>query len=205
MSEVERLRTLVVVLEQEIARLKATQRRSDGAVAALFRTLSSEEYRCPGDHPSRPLTYEERMAHDDEGEYDEATGTWSNPSWQKLPQGVTWVGSGMCKEMVRLYWETEYGEYGSVLSSWPMADGPCADALRLEDDEEYQRPIWGHMMERCQLKGILKTALFSGRSAVSDLEWQLQNQQRWNEWAKEGKEAAEREAARVRWLMPRES
>lgn len=165
--EVARLRRLCVALEQEVAKYRDRHERMAGGVAALFSELNSEEYRCRGDHWSRRLTDEEVAAMAREPHPDDSGLLLVR--YDVPPADVRWVMPGQCGDTITIGTEVECDDMGYALSSYPVAGGPCAEALRL--DEGYDHPLWAEMSQRKYLRGVLAQQVdwLHGRHLVRDL------------------------------------
>jgi hypothetical protein len=70
-------------------------------------------------------------------------------------QEENWIASGRCpqKVCVTMEYDGEYGEY-----SYPVAEGPCVTALGMDEDEEYEHPLWQRCFERRRLARLLRDA-----------------------------------------------
>ena len=138
-------------------------------VDAIRKALQSVEYPCPGGHRLDGKRgdlddYADEMM--DELGYPAA---WSlddlaieHPAeYQTLRarQAENWVERGRCSQAVEITLESD-GEYGEY--SYPVASGPCVEALGMDEDEEYDHPLWQRAFERWRLAKILRDA---GRSA----------------------------------------
>ena len=119
--------------------------------------LNSNKYRCPGGHYSRLLTHEEKDLEDGHWCYGEdGEHVWV---MGRLPEGVEYILEGACKEVLTIHLETEWGEMGGTSYSYPVAEGPCAEALGLEEDEDYSHPLWARFSERRQLRALAEGRL----------------------------------------------
>lgn len=170
-QEVARLQRLCVALEQQVARYRDAHGELAGAVSMLMATLSSQEYRCRGDHWSRRLTDDEirdmqREGHPGEGDQDYLWVSYDVP-----PSDVMVIGPGQCEGTITIDLESECDDMGYTLYSYPVASGDCADALRLDEDEDYSHPIWAEMSQRKYLRGVLDQVVSwtYGKHLVRDL------------------------------------
>ena len=77
--------------------------------------------------------------------------------WKSLlaKQAENWVARGECHKTVEIMMEYD-GEYGEY--SYPVALGDCVAALGMDEDEEYERPLWQRAFERWSLEKIFRDA-----------------------------------------------
>lgn len=173
--EVTRLQRLCVALEQQVARYRDAHGEMAGAVSMLMSALSSQEYRCRGDHWSRRLTDDEQRVLD--GYDDSVTG--EDAEWLTargtVPLDVMAIGLGQCNGTITVEMESECDDMGYTLCSYPVASGDCAEALRLDEDEDYSHPIWAEMSQRQYLRGVIDQVVSwtYGKHLVRDLRSQV--------------------------------
>jgi hypothetical protein len=133
-------------------RAKPEPSTKEELVALTFvRRLYSSTYPCPGGHPTRKLNFQEKEA--EEGHY-----IWRDSELQwiegSLPPGVTNVAEGGCEKVIVITLEHETDDMGGHLYSYPVADGPCVEALGWDDDDGWYRlDILGRYSERQTLRG----------------------------------------------------
>jgi hypothetical protein len=118
--------------------------------------LYSTEYPCPGGHFSRKLTYQELDG--SEGHY-----RWMDDGLiyyeGQLPPGVKGIPEGECPEVITIILETETDDMGGSMYSYPVADGPCVEALGWEDDDSwYSSSVLGRYSERQKLRSKFSEA-----------------------------------------------
>lgn len=209
-------------------------KRQASLLHGVWKKLDSDDFRCPGEHWSRPLTdvewriwqcyregspwdyeagqpldidpLEDLVFNDYEREVWSAVtkykGSYQWPEFDK----ATWIRAGRCDGLINVTWEQETGEYGTVYSSWPVPEGPCAEALRLVDrwgctDESFddKHPVMIALAERAWLKGeIFKFFGHDGDGLIRELENDLYR-------AKGDLQDTRVAHARTLWAMPRES
>ena len=134
-------------------------------ISAIRAALHSSDYPCPGGHRLDGVRgdrydYADEMM--DEMGY---PADWNVDSlaaehpaeWVDLQKKMeeNWVERGRCDKMVEITMEYD-GEYGEY--SYPVAEGPCVEALGMDEDEEYERPLWQRAFERWSLEKILRDA-----------------------------------------------
>lgn len=137
----------------------------DSALDAIRTALNSCEYRCPGGHRLdgvRGDLYDFADEMMDELGYPpdwdlDRLAVEHPEQWRALRkrQEKNWVERGKCDQTLSIYLEYD-GEYGEI--SYPVADGPCAEALGMAEDEEYERPLWRAAFERWRLEKVLRDA-----------------------------------------------
>jgi hypothetical protein len=139
----------------------------------MYQVLRGEEFPCPGGHGTDPRTsdrfYEERkedyLAEHPE-EIDPRLGNCAlcgAETYEGFPESASYpiyadpgpplpagyLCEGECRGQVRIGTESEYGEYSMTpLATWPVASGPCSEALGLDDDEECADPLFARWAER---------------------------------------------------------
>ena len=135
------------------------------ALAAIREALHSTEYPCPGGHRldggrGDAFDYADEMM--DEMDYPadwdlDRLAVEHPEEWKALreKQAANWVDRGRCDKSVEIVMEYD-GDYGEY--SYPVAEGPCVEALGMDEDEEYERPLWQRAFERWRLKRILRDA-----------------------------------------------
>lgn len=145
-------------------------------VMALSDLLTSAEYPCPGEHGSEPNSGErgyEARRENWEAEWLAAHGYPADPEerycvtcrqrvWDHvadyelripdMPEEKDFVLAGRCDGTITVTLDEEYGEYGGgVISSWPVAEGPCAEKLGLDtcdDPSDLDYGVFQRYMER---------------------------------------------------------
>lgn len=134
-------------------------------IEAIKKVLNSCEYPCPGGHRldgvrGKYYDYADEMA-DEMGfpvEWDiDALAAEHPEAWKALlkRQEENWVQRGKCQKTVEIVMEYD-GDYGEY--SYPIAQGDCVAALGMDEDEEYERPLWQRAFERWRLLKVLLDA-----------------------------------------------
>lgn len=149
-----------------------------GLVHAILQLLQSNDYPCPGEHgdakQSGERGYEARREEWEE-QWLADHGYPADPEerycvtchqrvWDyvahydripDMPSDPTYKGAGQCKGQIQVVLDIEYGEYGSILSAWPIAHGPCAEKLGLDeadDPSDLDYGVFQRFSERCSLR-----------------------------------------------------
>lgn len=145
--------------------ISLAQKDFDGLIAAL----RSNEYVCPGEHRldggrGNPYEYPEEMmvelGYPECWSYDEMARRHPG-EYQHLLRMMerNWVDTGKCREKITITLETE-DSYAYL-----VADGPCVQALGLDEDD-YTHPIWQRVMERRKLRALIPVPDFRVESYV---------------------------------------
>ncbi len=145
-------------------------------IEALKQALKSCEYPCPGEHRLDGVRgdyyeYADEMA-DEMGfpeDWNIDTMAAEHPEeWKALRkrQEANWVEKGKCQKTIEIVLEYDGDEYTTF--SYPVAQGPCVEALGMDEDFEYERPLWQRAFERWRLLRILLDA--TRRSPAIELE-----------------------------------
>lgn len=137
------------------------------ALDAIRTALRSCEYRCPGGHRldgARGDLYDyademmDEMGYPEDWDFERLSV--EHPEEYKAlreKQEANWVASGKCGQSVEITMEYD-GEDGEY--SYPVAVGPCVEALGVDEDCEYGHPLWQRAFERWSLAKILSDAEF---------------------------------------------
>jgi hypothetical protein len=140
-----------------------------GVLEAMRDALGSTEYRCPGEHRldgvrgDRYEYLDEMM--DEMGlpvDWDADRLAVEHPEQYRAlraRQEANWVSRGACTQAITIDLEYDGDEYATY--SYPVASGPCAAALGMDEDFEYERPLWQAAFERWRLQRIFLDALRS--------------------------------------------
>lgn len=122
------------------------------ALARLKAWVMSDEYLCPGGHYSRVLTYDEKeQIHGHTCWTEDGVVYRSRP----LPLGVTYVLHGACEETIVIDLEWEADDMGGSRYSYPVAEGPCVEALGYDEEPLYDSPLMGQFVERRRIRKLL--------------------------------------------------
>lgn len=131
-------------------------------LSALQKALHSCEYPCPGGHRLDGVRGDRYDFVDETMDEMGLPSEWGDDDlsvehpeeWKALlaKMSENWVEPGHCTQTVEitLEYDGEYGEY-----SYPVAEGPCAAALGMDEDEDYSHPLWQRAFERWSLEKIL--------------------------------------------------
>jgi hypothetical protein len=124
------------------------------AISLLESILSSATYACPGGHrkDGKPLEIDE----DEELVFVSVEG--KEEKVDQFSRDMYW-SPGQCPNVIEIGWDYEYDDMGGKTAAYPIADGPCVEALGLDADEEYTHEIWTRMSERAILREQFRTLL----------------------------------------------
>jgi hypothetical protein len=132
-------------------------------IEALRKAIHSTEYPCPGGHRldgvrGDSLDYADEMM-DELGypaDWDFDRLAVEHPEeYRQLrdKQAENWVERGKCGKPIEIYLESD-GEYGEI--RYPVAEGDCVKALGMDEDFEYERPLWQRAFERWNLERLVR-------------------------------------------------
>lgn len=155
-------------------------------LAEAMAHIWSDVYACPGGHWSRKLTYQEDEANAGhhclrDGEVVFIEG--------RPPEGVYFIQQKECPESITVTLEWETDDMGGSKYCYPVADGPCVEALGYDDERFYDSQLLAKWEERARLRNLLEGSTTRRRIWQNQIARAAQAEQR-------REEDAEREAER---------
>jgi hypothetical protein len=123
-----------------------------GPLAEALSYIWCDDYLCPGGHYSRRLDYDEEKLAEGHRCYSSGERTWVEGH---LPEGVYYVGEGECAALVTVTLDSE-GEPGGQQYYYPVASGPCVEALGWDSDGFYESSVLSKWEERARLRTFLE-------------------------------------------------
>lgn len=131
-------------------------------LAEALSYIWSDRFQCPGEHYSRRLTYQEEEAR--RGCYhDIKEGVLQT---ERLPEGVYFIGRSECLEYIEVTLDSE-GEPGGQQYYYPVADGPCVEALGWDDELFMDSSVLAKWEERARLRNLLEGSTTRSRIHVN--------------------------------------
>lgn len=131
-----------------------------GPLTEVLGYIWSDDFQCPGGHYSRKLTWDEDKR---KAWYTDITDGSYGLEEDWLPEGVVYVGEKDCPETIEITLESDHDGYGGNPHYYPVADGPCVEALGYDDEGFYQSTILAKWEERARLRNFLEVSTTRAR------------------------------------------